>query len=111
MKTNGRTDSIDALLASDAELRIEDNGFTARVIASLPRRAATSNPLLQPALVLGATVTGAAIATFVAPVGPTLAAGFADLVTLQAASPAAIAALLAAISLALAAWILVDDAG
>ena len=111
MKTNGRADSLDALLASDADVRIEDGGFSARVVAALAPRAASASAWLQPALVLGATVAGAAIATFVAPVGPTLVAGFVDLAAQRAASPAAIAALLAAISLAVAAFVLVDDAG
>ena len=111
MKPNGRADSIDALLACDAEVPIEDDGFSSRVVASLPRPATATSAWLQPALVLGAAIAGATIAYFAPPVGPTLAAGFADLAALRAASPAAIAALMAAVSLAVAAWVLVDDAG
>lgn len=111
MKINGRSDSIDALLASDAEVPIADNGFSARVVAALGVRRPAANPWLKPSLVLGATMAGAAIATFVAPVGPTLLAGFADLAALRADSPAAIAAMISAISLAVAAFVLVEDAG
>ena len=111
MKTNGRSDSIDALLASDAQVPIADRGFSARVIATLGARHPAASPSLKPALVLGAATAGAAIATFVAPVGPTLLAGFTDLAALRADSPAAVAALLAAVSLAVAAFVLVEDAG
>ena len=111
MKTNASDDSIDALLASDAEVPIADDGFSARVVAALAARRPAASPWLKPALILGATLAGAAIATFVAPVGPTLLAGFADLAALRPDSPAAIAALLAAISLAVAAFVLVEDAG
>ena len=111
MTTNGRKDSIDALIAADAEVRIEDDGFSARVAAALPACHSEARPWLQPALVLGATIAGAGIATFVAPVGPTLLQGFVDLTTRGADSPAALAAVTAAISLAAVAWILVEDAG
>ena len=111
MNTNGRTDSIDALLASHAEARIEDNGFSARVSAALPPRRTAASPWLKPALVLGATIAGAGIATFVAPIGPTLLAGFVDLTVLGNTSPAALTSLLAAISLAVSAFVLIEDAG
>jgi hypothetical protein len=51
-------DPLDALLR-DQNAYIEDNGFTARVIASLPRR--HSPFLMRQTLLLGATAIGAAL--------------------------------------------------
>jgi hypothetical protein len=57
MKTPEENDPIDALLR-EQNAYVEDGGFTARVVKSLPRRRAW----LRPALLLGTTAIGSALA-------------------------------------------------
>jgi len=57
MNAPEENDPIDALLR-EQNAYVEDNGFTARVVKSLPRRRAR----LRPILLLGATAIGSALA-------------------------------------------------
>jgi len=56
-------DPLDALLR-DAETHIPDNGFTGRVLSSLPRR---RRPWLRPILLSSATLLGAGMAMWFLP--------------------------------------------
>ena len=58
MNSPGENDPIDALLR-EQNFHVEDNGFTAHVIKVLPRPRCT---WLRPALLLGATAIGSALA-------------------------------------------------
>ncbi|MGA2800971.1 MAG: hypothetical protein ABSE97_01150 [Verrucomicrobiota bacterium] len=59
-------DPLDALLR-EQDKYIEDNGFTARVIATLPRR--RRRAWLRPAILLGATAIGSVLAVWWLPWG------------------------------------------
>jgi hypothetical protein len=64
MNAPEENDSIDALLR-EQNAYVEDDGFTARVIKSLPRR----RVWLRPALLLGATAIGSVLAILWVPWG------------------------------------------
>jgi hypothetical protein len=59
-------DPLDALLR-EQDKYIEDNGFTARVVAALPRR--SRRAWLRPAILLGATAIGSVLAVWWLPWG------------------------------------------
>jgi len=59
MNPSDTNDPLDALLREQNDY-IEDNGFTARVMAALPQRRPRTS--LRPALLLGATVIGYVLA-------------------------------------------------
>jgi len=65
MNAPGENDPIDALLR-EQNFHVEDSGFTARVIKVLPRRRRT---WIRPALLLGATAIGSALAVLWLPWG------------------------------------------
>jgi hypothetical protein len=108
MTTTHTDDSLERLLIADAGRKLDDDGFSRRVMAALPP--ARRRPFLQPILVLGSTALGCAMATFIAPVGPAIVQGFADLAGGRPLTPAALTALVAALAIAATAWVLASDA-
>ena len=74
-------DKLDRILRRDAAALVDDDGFTARVMQSLPRASATrARPAwLTRALVLGSTALGSALAYAFAPEGSGAVQGFIDL--------------------------------
>ena len=89
-------DKLERLLRRDALGAMDDNGFTARVMRALPApspsRAAARHPWLTPALVLGSTALGSALAWLFAPDSAGAVQGFFDLAS-RHLTPAAITAL------------------
>ena len=65
MNSSNEIDPIDTLLR-EKNADIEDGGFTARVVQSLPRQ---RRARLRPAFLLGATATGAVLAILWVPWG------------------------------------------
>src|SRR5882724_6259686 len=65
MKSPEENDPLDALLR-DQNVYIEDGGFTARVVQSLPRR---RRAWLRPAFLLAVTVIGSVLAALWVPWG------------------------------------------
>lgn len=104
-------DKLDRLLRADAAREaIEDDGFTARVVAALPpRRAAVARPWITTALVAGSAALGSALAFAFAPEGPGLLQGYVDLIHQRTATPAAIASIAVMGALALSALVLAVD--
>ena len=89
---NAPRQSLETLLRSAAAETIADDGFSARVAASLPLRAPRF-ALWKPLLNLGATALGCALAVYFAPAGASLAAGFQDLAAAHFLPPSAVSAL------------------
>ncbi|MGZ5041711.1 MAG: hypothetical protein ACXWG1_02260 [Usitatibacter sp.] len=85
-------DKLDKLLRRDALAAIDDGGFTARVMQALPPRTAPHAGWLKPALVLGSTALGSALAWLFAPGSVGSMQGFVDLASSHV-TPAAIATL------------------
>jgi hypothetical protein len=83
---------IDRVLRDDARIAIPDEGFTARVMGALPRRA-VPRPWLHSALVFGSAMLGCILAIVLAPAGASLMQGFADLAQLHLRTPGALMAL------------------
>ena len=102
-------DDIDKLLREDARTALPDNGFSARVLAALPPRAAAPRSWLRPALIFGSATLGSVLAVALAPGGGSLLQGFADLVQLRALTPAAITAAAVCGALLLSALVLAVD--
>lgn len=107
MNSSLSDDSLECLLIADARRTVDDGGFSRRVLAALPPPRRTS---LRPVLILGSTALGCAIATFIAPVGPAIAQGFADIAAGHSLTPAALTTLVAVLALAATAWVLASDA-
>ena len=93
--TKPETDWLDRRLRLDSEERLADDGFTQRVLHALPARTSTR---WRTALVFGSTAIGSAAAVALAPVGPMVLQGFADLLRLHAfTTPAAAAVAMVAV--------------
>jgi hypothetical protein len=107
MNTPHSDDFLERLLIADARRTLDDSGFSRRVMEALPPPRRTA---LRTLLILGSTALGCAIATFVAPVGPAIAQGFADIAAGHSLTPAALAAAVAVLGLAATAWVLASDA-
>ena len=102
-------DDIDQVLRGDARTRLPDNGFSARVMAGLPPRAAAPRMWLRPALIFGSAALGSVLAVALAPEGGSLLQGFADLVQLRGFTPAAITAIAIGGALLASALVLAAD--
>ena len=100
---------IDNLLRGDARNFVADEGFAARVMDALPRRASRAPAWMRPALVAGAALTGSALAVTLAPAGVSLRAGFADILQLGTVTPAALSAIAIAATLLVSALVLALD--
>lgn len=109
--TDTRNDDwLDRQLRADARVALPDQGFTQRTLAALPGAFdAAPSPWLKPALVIGSTALGGILATVLAPVGPMVLEGAAELARMRGFTPA-VAVLLAMTSiLAVAGYILATD--
>lgn len=84
-------DPLDRLLREDAARKLDDEGFTARVMASLPSPRTARTGWFKPALVLGSTLLGSVLAMVFAPAGTSLAQGFIDLTRSHALTSSALA--------------------
>jgi len=102
-------DWLDRQLRADARRFLDDQGFTERVLAALPSPLPRTNPWLKPALVLGSTAVGGALASLLAPVGPMFVEGASHLAHMRGFTPS-VAALLAMTSvLVVAGWVLATE--
>ena len=108
MSDQATRDSIDRLLREDAQRPIPDDGFTQRVMGALPAAQARRS-WLRPALILGSTALGCALAAALAPVGTLVLEGFADLARLHF-TPAVTTALAMAVVLAISGYVLASEA-
>lgn len=105
---NAPRQSLDRLLESAAREAIPDDGFTARVLAAIPVPAPGAR-WWKPALILGSTALGCALAAFFAPGSASLAEGFLDLAAARFLTPSAVAALASAVALTLGTAILAAE--
>ena len=105
------SDNLARLLRRDAQGMLADEGFTSRVLASLPSRAhSTHHAWLASALVLGSAALGSALALVFAPAGSNIVQGFFDIAHARANTPAALAGFAMAGALVLSAIVLALDA-
>lgn len=86
-------DPTDRVLREDAARKLDDEGFTARVMASLPAHPRSRPGWFKPALVLGSTLLGSVLAMVFAPAGTSLAQGFIDLTRAHALTSSALTGL------------------
>ena len=101
---------LESALRAAARESLPDEGFTQRVLSSLPAPAPAAQPWLRPALVLGSATLGSVLAVGLGPGGAALLEGFADLVQLRALTPAAAAGLAMAGALLVSAIVLAVEA-
>ena len=87
------SDNLERLLRHDARIELSDDGFTTRVMGSLPARVTRERLWLRPALVMGSALAGSVLAVMFSPDASMLLQGFEDLVRLKAGTPAAIGGL------------------
>lgn len=86
-------DPLDRLLREDAARKLDDGGFTARVMAALPAPRTSRAGWLKAALVLGSTLLGSALAVAFAPAGTSLVQGFLDVTRSHALTSSALTAI------------------
>jgi hypothetical protein len=103
------TDPLDRILKHHAAATLTDDGFGARVMSALPMRQTRSRPWLRPALVIGSTALGAALAFMLSPAAGSLLEGFVELAQLRMFSPAAVSAVAITCALLVSAVILAVD--
>jgi len=84
---------LDKLLRDDARIELGDDGFSARVMQSLPASPARTRPWLKPSLVMGSAAIGSLLAVAFSPLGSAVVVGFWDLMHLRTGSPGAVASL------------------
>ena len=85
---------MDRLLRNDARIEVADDGFTTRVMGTLPgARVRSERSWLKPVLVMGSAALGSGLAVALSPVGSALLSGFQDLMYLRTGSQPAIAGL------------------
>ena len=103
-------DKLERLLRRDAAATLADEGFTARVMAALPARAAARRRTwLDSSLVLGSAALGSALAIAFAPSGANVVQGFIDLASSRGLTPAAMTGLAMTGALLLSAIVLALD--
>ena len=83
-------DPLDRWLHEDAACKLSDEGFTTRVMASLPAPRPLRTGWFKPALVLGSTLLGSVLAIAFAPAGTSLVQGFIDLTRTHALTSSAL---------------------
>jgi hypothetical protein len=83
-------DPMDRVLRMDAARKLDDAGFTARVMAALPAPRRSRDGWFRPVLILGSTVLGSVLAVAFAPAGTSLAQGFVDLTRSHALTSSAL---------------------
>ena len=109
MSDHRNEDWLDRELREDAKRLLQDQGFTSRVLAALPAPAARRSAWLKPALVLGSTAVGGLLASALAPLGPVLVEGAAQLAHFRGFTPSIAALLGMTAILAVAGWVLAED--
>ncbi len=106
MSTN---DPLERLLREDARMPIADDGFTPRMLSCLPSPRAVRATWWKPALILGSTVLGSALAMVFAPEGTSLAQGFIDITHSRPLTSAALTGLATCAALIISALVLAAD--
>jgi len=102
-------DPIDRLLREDAARGVPDDGFTPRVLASLPAPRAVGRGWWKPALILGSTMLGSVLAMAFAPEGTSLVQGFVDITQSRIFTSAALTGLATCAALLISALVLAAD--
>ena len=101
-------DWIDRQLIEDARRPLDDAGFTAAVMSRLPART-SPYPWLRTSLILGSTVLGSLLAVLLAPVGPLVGDGIAQIVSFRGMTPGISAALAMTVVLVVAGYVLATE--
>jgi hypothetical protein len=103
------SDRLDQLLREDARVPLDDAGFGARVMRSLPP--AQPRNWLRPALLIGATALGSLLAVLLLPAGSVgVVQGYIDLAQNRGMTQAAMAALGMGLALAISSIVLAAEA-
>lgn len=102
-------DPMDRLLREDAARALPDDGFTARVLATLPPAHARRATWWKPALILGSTMLGSVLAMAFAPEGTSLVQGFIDITHSRVMTSAALTGLATCAALLISALVLAAD--
>jgi hypothetical protein len=106
MSTN---DPMDRLLHEDAARSLRDDGFTSRVMASLPAKRGARATWWKPALIVGSTMLGSVLAMAFAPAGTSLVQGFIDITHSRVLTSAALTGLATCAALLICALVLAAD--
>jgi hypothetical protein len=101
-------DAVDRWLREDARRSLADDAFTRRVVESLPRHAVRGSSF-RPALILGSTALGCALAALLSPVGPTIVEGLLELGRVRGLTPAVSAVLAMTVALAVSGYVLASE--
>lgn len=102
-------DPLDRQLREDAARTLDDGGFTARVMASLPAPRAERAGWFRAALVLGSTLLGSVLAIAFAPAGTSLVQGFFDLTRSHALTSSALTGIAICVGLWVSAIVLAAE--
>jgi hypothetical protein len=102
-------DPIDRLLREDAARPLPGDGFTPRVLASLPAAHTARATWWKPALILGSTLLGSVLAMAFAPEGTSLVQGFIDITQSRLLTSAALTGLATCAALLISALVLAAD--
>ena len=93
--------TIEQLLVEDAARALPGDGFSARVLGALPAAVPRRSAAWKPALILGSTALGCALAALFAPSGSSVVQGFLDLAALRYFTPGTLGILASAATLAI----------
>jgi hypothetical protein len=88
-------DPVERGLRDDAARHLDDDGFTAKVMAGLPEKRAARPAWLRPAILLTGTAAGALLAAILLPTEESVVRGAFDLATGAGLTPAAMVAIAA----------------
>jgi hypothetical protein len=110
MKELPMTDALDRLLQQDARQGLADDGFSARVMRTLPPVQVRAPSWIMPLLILGSAALGSVLAVLFAPAGFSLVQGFQDLVQMRGMTQAAMGGLAIAGALMVSAVIFATSA-
>jgi hypothetical protein len=102
-------DPLDRLLREDAARALADDGFTSRLLASLPAARNARATWWKPALILGSTMLGSVLAMAFAPAGTSLVQGFIDITHSRLFTSAALTGLATCAALLISALVLAAD--
>ena len=105
-----RDDWLDRQLREDSRRSVADDGFSERVLRTLPPAPATV-PIawLRPALIVGSTALGGILAALLSPVGPMVIDGLLQLGHFRGFTNEASAAIAMAAILGVTGFILLED--
>ena len=102
-------DPMDRLLRADAARILPDDGFTGRLLATLPAPRTARASWWKPALILGSTMLGSVLALAFAPEGTSLVQGFIDITHSRLMTSAALTGLATCAALLISALVLAAD--